>query len=170
MSPGPLRVPLLYLREVPAILTRLLKALSPSASERTQLIAAATMWLIGASILLVRGVGYLQDRYWHAWALAAGLALGVFKSRVLLDRVARRAVARIRERGRASFIGFFSLKSWALVAVMMGAGMTLRRLVVHPDVIGAGIMGAIYIGIGTALVMTDRVFWREALRKADASE
>lgn len=145
-------------------MTRFVRMLSPAASERTQLLAAALMWLIGASILLVRGAAYLSDRYWHAWALAAGLALGVFKSRVLLDRVARKAVDRIRARGRASFFGFFSVRSWGLVALMMGAGMLLRRLVVHPDIVGAGIMGAVYIGVGTALVLADRVFWREAMR------
>ena len=47
---------------------------------------------------------------------------------------------------------------------MMGAGMILRRLVVHPDAVGAGIMGAIYIGVGTALVLADRVFWHAAFR------
>lgn len=140
--------------------------LSPLASERTQLIAAAMMWLIGASILLVRGTGYVHDRHWHAWALAAGLVLGVLKARLLLDRVATTAVARIRERGRAHFFGFFSARSWLLVGVMMGGGMLLRRLVVHPDVIGAGIMGAIYIGVGTALLLADRAFWHAALRPA----
>lgn len=134
--------------------------LSPLASERTQLIAAALMWLIGASILLVRGVGYLSDRYWHSWALAAGLALGVLKSRALLNRVAQKAAGRIRARGRAHFLGFFSGRSWLLVAIMMGGGMILRRLVVDPDVIGAGIMGALYIGVGTALLLADGVFWK----------
>jgi len=137
-----------------------LRRLSPRASARTQLVAAALMWLIGASILLVRGFGYLQTRYWHAWALAAGLVLGVFKARMLLIRVAHKAVARIRARGTAHFFGFFSARSWGLLVLMMGGGMTLRRLVVDPDVLGAGIMGAIYIGVGTALALADRVFWR----------
>lgn len=139
---------------------RWLRVLSPLASERTQLIAAAMMWLIGASILLVRGVGYLSDRYWHAWALAAGLALGVVKSRAILNRVARKSTEHIRARGRAHFFGFFSLKSWVLVGIMMGGGILLRRLVVDPDVVGAGIMGAVYIGIGTALLLADAVFWK----------
>ncbi|PKQ29401.1 MAG: hypothetical protein CVT60_05575 [Actinobacteria bacterium HGW-Actinobacteria-10] len=118
------------------------------------------MWLIGASILLVRGVGYLSDRNWHAWALAAGLALGVIKSRAILNRVARDSAEHIRARGRAHFFGFFTARSWTLVAIMMGGGMLLRRLVVDPDVIGAGIMGAVYIGIGTALLLADAVFWK----------
>lgn len=132
---------------------------SPSVGTSTQLVAAASMWLIGASILIVRGVGYLDDRHWHAWALAAGLALGLIKARLLLVRVAVKAVNRIKARGRAHFFGFFSAGSWALVATMMGAGMILRRLVVHPDVVGAGIMGAVYVGVGTALLIADRVFW-----------
>ncbi|MDO8987652.1 MAG: hypothetical protein Q7V14_05460 [Coriobacteriia bacterium] len=147
-------------------LARLMGSLYPRASVRVQFIAAALMWLIGSSILLVRGVGYVHDRYWHAWALAIGLALGVFKSRVLLDRVARKAVARIRDRGTAGFLGFFSVRSWALIALMMGGGITLRHLVVAPGVIGAGIMGAIYIGVGTALLLADRIFWEAILKPA----
>lgn len=136
-----------------------LDRIQPRASVRVQLTAGALVWLIGASILIVRGAGYIHDRYWHAWALALGLALGVLKSRALLDRVARKAVARIHGRGRAGFLGFFSLRSWALIAVMMGGGIVLRSIVVQPGVIGAGIMGAIYIGVGTALVLADRIFW-----------
>lgn len=145
-------------------MTPVIKKVLLPVSERVQLTAAAVMWLIGASILLVRGIGYVEGRYWHALALGAGLALGVIKSKALLDRVAARAVARIRARGRASFFGFFSLKSWALIAVMMGGGIALRQLVVHPNAIGAGIMGAIYIGVGTALALADRVFWHAVFR------
>lgn len=137
----------------------------PRVGVRTQLHLAAIMWMIGAGILLVRGLGYLYYRQaWHAWALAVGLALGVLKARFMLDRAATAAVARIRHRGRAWVLGFFSVRAWALVAVMMGAGMVLRRIVVRPDVIGAGILGAVYIGIGTALVLADRIFWRAVLR------
>jgi len=142
----------------------ILKKLSFPASVRVQLLGAAAMWAIGASILLIRGATYLQGRYWHAWVLAVGLALGVFKSRFLLDRVARKAITRIRLRGRAHFFGFFSPQSWALVGLMMGGGMLLRRIVVHPGVVGAGIMGAIYIGVGTALVLADRLFWYEVIK------
>lgn len=139
-------------------------AVMPRIGEHAQLVAAASMWLIGASILFVRGLGYIHDRSWHSWALAIGLVLGVVKSRLLLERVASTAVARIRERGRASFLGFFSLKSWGLIAVMMGAGIALRQIFVHPGQVGAGILGAIYIGVGTALVLADRVFWHAAFR------
>lgn len=131
---------------------------------RIQLVAAAAMWLIGASILLVRGVGYIQGRYWHAWILALGLALGVVKAQLLLNRVATKAVLRIQDRADKSVFGFFSVKSWLLIALMMGGGILLRQIVVQPGQIGAGIMGAIYVGIGTALLLADRVFWLALLK------
>lgn len=118
------------------------------------------MWLIGSSILIARGAAYLQGRKWHAWALAIALMLGVAKAHYILNRVATKSVARIRERDRAPFFSFFSARSWMLVAVMMGAGMILRRLVVHPEQIGAGILGALYLGVGTALFIADRIFWK----------
>lgn len=136
----------------------------PAAEVRTQLLGGALMWFVGASILLVRGMLYIQGRSWHAWVLAIGLVLGVIKSRYILEGVAHKAVARIHERGRAWFFGFFSGKGWLLIALMMGSGMALRRIVVHPGQIGAGILGAIYIGVGTALVLADRVFWHAAVR------
>lgn len=142
----------------------LMHRLFPQASVRTQLIAAALMWLIGASILVVRGSAYLSDRSWHAWALAVGLVLGVLKSRYLLERAASKSVARVRSRGRSWLPGFFSPASWATVGVMMGGGIALRNAFVAPDVLGAGILGAIYIGVGTALFWADRVFWHAALR------
>ncbi|OIP36301.1 MAG: hypothetical protein AUK47_15290 [Deltaproteobacteria bacterium CG2_30_63_29] len=135
----------------------------PSAGIRVQLICAAMMWLIGASILLVRGVGYVHDRHWHAWALGTGLVIGVLKSRFVLDKFARKSIRRIRERGRGMFLGFFSLRTWGMIAVMMSAGILLRTLFVHPGQIGAGIIGAIYIGIGSALLIADRVFWTAVL-------
>lgn len=136
---------------------------TPRAGIRPQLFSAAFVWLVGGSILVFRGFGYVQDRFWHAWILGAVLAIGVLKSRYLLDRVATKAVARIRARGNACYFGFFSTRTWLMVGLMMGGGITLRNLIVKPGVIGAGIMGALYLGIGTALLIADRVFWHAAV-------
>jgi len=136
----------------------LLDRLNPRAGIRVQLAGAAAMWMIGAGILLVRGSGYLFDGYWHAWLLALAVMLGVLKSHVLLDRVARKAVDRIRARGRACFFGFFSIKSWAFVALMMGGGILLRS-----SGLPRSVLAVIYIGVGTALVVADRIFWQALL-------
>jgi hypothetical protein len=137
--------------------------LVPKAGVRAQLVLAATVWLVGASILLVRGTGYVYGRSWHAWALGGALIIAALKSRYMLDGVASRAVARIRGRGRAGVFGFFSVRAYLLVAVMMGGGIALRGAVVDPDAVGAGVLGAVYLGIGIALVIADRIFWRAAI-------
>lgn len=133
--------------------------LFPQAGVRVQLAAAAVMWLIGACILLVRGTFYLRDEHWALWLMAIAAVLAVLKSRILLDRVARKAVARIRARGRAWFFGFFSAKSWAFVVVMMGGGILLRRSGLHH-----GVLAVLYLGIGAALVLADRIFWTALLK------
>lgn len=131
---------------------------TPRAGVRAQLLGAAFMWTVGAGILLVRGAGYLYDRYWHAWLLALAVVLGVLKARVLLDRIARKAVERIRTRGRACFFGFFSVKSWAFVIAMMGGGILLRS-----SGLPRSVLAVIYLGVGTALVLADRIFWHALL-------
>ena len=120
------------------------------------------MWLIGAAILLIRGVGFLHDN-WFAVLLAIAVALGVIKSRYMLDRVARKAVLRIHERGRACYFGFFSWKSWMFVAVMMGGGILLRNSGLPRD-----FLAVIYVGVGTGLVIADRIFWQAFFRPAAA--
>lgn len=144
-----------------------LDRLTPRAGVRVQLFSAAVVWAIGAAILLVRGVIYVHDRSWHAWVLGASLAvvIAVPKTRYVLDKVATKAVARIRARGRACFFGFFSWKSWLFVGVMMGGGIVIRNTFVRPDVIGAGILGALYVGIGSALLVADRAFWHAAFEE-----
>jgi len=142
----------------------------PRAGVRVQLYAAALVWSVGASILLFRGFWYVHDRSWHSWVLGAALAtaIAIPKSRYILDRVARKAVARINARGTACFFGFFSVKTWAFVALMMGGGIAIRNAIVSPNEIGAGILGALYLGIGAALVVADRIFWRAAIRGVEA--
>lgn len=145
---------------------------TPRAGATVQLFAAALVWAVGGIILVTRGVIYMHDRSWHAWVLGATLAavIAVPKSRYILDRVARKAVLRIQKRDHACFFGFFSWKSWLFVGLMMGGGIAIRNAIVRPDLIGAGILGALYLGIGSALLFADRLFWHAALRSVRARD
>jgi hypothetical protein len=135
---------------------------TPRAGQRVQLFSAAAMWAIGATILLVRGVGFLHDS-WFAALLALAVVIGVVKSRYLLDRVARKAVLRIHERGRACYFGFFSWKSWLFVIGMMGGGILLRNSGLPRD-----FLAVIYVGVGTGLAIADRIFWQALINPAPA--
>jgi hypothetical protein len=146
--------------DAPIATDSLLYRLTPRAGIRAQLFAAASVWLVGASILMVRGLGYLRGQSWWALLIAAAVVIGVLKSRYLLDGVARKAVLRIQERGRGCFFGFFSWRSWGFVVLMMGGGILLRN---------AGVpqwtLAVVYLGVGTALLVAERIFWRAALER-----
>lgn len=137
---------------------------TPSAGTRVQLVSAALMWMIGATILLVRGVGFLHDS-WFAALVALAVTIGVVKSRFLLDNIARKAVERIRQRGVACYFGFFSPRSWGFIAVMMGGGILLRSSGLPKD-----LLAVIYVAVGSALVLADRIFWQAVVAPAPAPQ
>lgn len=139
----------------------LLYRLMPRAGVRVQLVLAAVVWLVGASILLIRGVTYLSQSHWIAWLAALALALGVVKGHLVLYRVARKGVGRIRERGRdGCLFGFFSWNAWLLIGVMMGGGILLRE-----SGAPAEFLSVLYVAVGTALVYGDITYWRAVFAK-----
>lgn len=140
----------------------------PQASVRVQLFSAALLWLIGASVLLIRGIAFLHDR-WIPLIIAAAVVIGLAKERYILNKYARKAVARIHARGRAFYFGFFSVTSWIFIACMMGGGILLRLspLASPKDVIpwGRDALAVLYVAVGTGLLMGDRIYWKAALAK-----
>ncbi|HTX69112.1 MAG TPA: hypothetical protein VMH50_08190 [Thermoleophilia bacterium] len=151
------------------------RRLTPRAGMVPQLIAAAVLWGVGTSVLLIRGVFYLisQDEvdrfgYWVAAIGLAAVAIGLVKARLILIRYARKAVRRIRTRGHACFFGFFAPSSWLFILVMMGGGMMLRRTPLVDYWWGRTFLGILYIAVGTALLTADVIFWRAVVRPAGA--
>jgi hypothetical protein len=96
--------------------------------------------------------------------VAVAVAIGTVKSRLVLDRAVRRVIERISVRGDGRcFGGFLSLRTWGLVILMMVAGRVLRGS------LSRGIVGPLYIAVGTALCLSSRLSWRswrEARRKS----
>ena len=144
---------------------------TPRAGIRIQLIAAAVLWGVGTSILLIRGLFYMfaqeeLDRWGFGVALIGlvAIAIGVVKARLILIRYAQKAVRRIRTRGHACFFGFFAPSSWLFILVMMGGGMLLRRTPLVDFWQGRTFLGILYVAVGTALLIADLIFWRAATR------
>jgi len=115
------------------------------------------MWtVVGVTLVGLGGRWLWQSPIPAApWLAALALAIGAFKARFVLDRAARRIVDRIRERGDGRCLGgFLSLRSWALVAAMAGGGRLLRG-----SHLARGLLGVLYIAVGTALLLSSRVAW-----------
>ena len=151
------------------------RRLTPRAGILPQLLAAAVLWGVGTSILLIRGVFYMFaqeeiDRFGY-WVAAIGLlavAIGMVKARLILIRYAQKAVRRIRTRGHACFFGFFAPSSWLFILVMMGGGMMLRRTPLVDFWWGRTFLGILYVAVGTALLIADVVFWRAVVSRSSA--
>lgn len=130
----------------------------PAAAARVHLLLAGLMWtLVGAAL-----AGFGGRWLWHSsmsaapWLAALAVAIGVSKSRFVLDRAARRIVDRILEHGDGRCLGgFLSLRSWALVVVMAGGGRSLRG-----SHVARGLLGFLYLAVGMALLVSSRVPWR----------
>jgi len=150
---------------------------TPRAGVRIQMFSAAVLWLVAVSFLLVRGVLFIEApgpsshfSYWIVPIAFVAIVIGMIKARYILIRYANKAVARIQQRGHACFFGFFAPTSWVFVLVMMGGGMMLRHSALVNHVWGRVFLSTLYIAVGTALAIADRIFWIAALRPQPTPE
>ncbi len=130
----------------------------PAAPARVHLVMAALLWSVVGTLLAGFGALWIWGSGMSLGPVLAvvAVAVGIAKSRWVLDRAALRIVGRIEERGDGRCIGgFLSGKTWLLVALMAGGGRALRAWVLPP-----GIAGLIYLGVGAALLYSSRVIWK----------
>lgn len=143
-----------------------LDRLTPQTGPQPQLIAAATLWLAAAAMLLVRGVLFVeapaQQFHPNFWlipiAVVAG-TIGIVKARLILVDYAHANVARIHGRGHSWFFGFLSAKSWLFITVMMGGGLLLRHSFLADTGWGRALLAVLYLAVATALLVADRILW-----------
>ena len=139
----------------------------PAAAVRAHLLLAGLMWAVVGAALVGFGGRWLWQLPTPAapWLAALAVVIGAFKARFVLDRAARTIADRIRERGDGRCLGgFLSVRSWALVAVMVAGGRLLRG-----SHVGRGLLGVLYVAVGTALLLSSRVAWRAWREARDQS-
>jgi len=130
----------------------------PSAPARRHLLLAALMWSVVGTVLAVVGIAWTvrSPAPLSPWLLPAAVVLGWLKARLILDGAGRRIVDRIETRGDGRCLGgFLSLRTWALVAVMIVGGRLLRA-----GGIDLHVVGLLYVVVGTGLLVASRIPWR----------
>lgn len=139
-------------------MTRWQEVLKPKASSRVQVMLAGALWTVVGGSLFFFGSRWISPSGYstgQAMLLLLGVALGVLKSRFVLDPAAEKIVERIARRGEGRCLGgFLSLRSWGLVLMMIAFGRLLRSVLALPAA------GVIYAAIGTALFLSSRVAWK----------
>lgn len=142
----------------------IMRALTPAASRRTHLLAAALLWTAVGSSLALLGLPLLLEHPAGTAIPAAALAAaaGLFKARLTVIPAARRIAGRIERRGDGRCLGgFLSWKTWIFV-LLMGALGRLVRALPAPSTLRGGIL----IAVAVALLAGAAVFWlrRRGLR------
>ncbi len=124
---------------------------------------AALIWVSVGSMLVVRGWLMLEPLMAEhpsatvAW-LTGGLVLGAAKGRYVLWNAALRNRRRIRDLDSPRLYLVFAPSFWPLIALMMGFGFGLRALASN-GYLSYHSVGAIYVGIGAALLASSLAYW-----------
>ena len=136
-----------------------LETYKPAVSSRTQLWLAGAMWsTVGVALSAVGTLWVLTSEKLaiSLTLLFVALGLGIGKSLWVLDRTASRIAERIKLRGDGQCLGgFFSLRVWALVVVMMLMGRMLRGTDIPRP-----FLGLIYAAVGVGLLISSRSIWK----------
>lgn len=121
------------------------------------LMLAALTWTIVGAGLLFFGVRWVLPigMPWLAVLITVALIIGLLKARFALSRAADRVITRILVRGNDRCLGgFFSWKTWLMVALMITTGRLIRA-----SGISMVIVGVVYAAVGIGLVYGARHFW-----------
>ena len=132
---------------------------------RARLFLAASAWTTVGLGLLIAGTRWClwSDSSLHPILLVAAAAVGLTKAFVILKHTANRVIGRIQASGDDRCIGgFFSWRTWILVAIMITSGTLLRR-----SEISRGVIGLVYVAIGIALLAASTLPWRAWYRNLD---
>lgn len=134
-----------------------LDRLTPRASLRTRLLTAACFWSVVGIFLSTKGILLLGPEPWFTVAqiCIGGIILGLVKSRLIFDTVAKKIISRIVHNQAPSCLGgLFSFKNWTLIACMMVLGRIMSWLPI--PVVWKSIL---YVLVGSGLLYSSRLLW-----------
>ena len=129
--------------------------------KRTLLLIACLVWAIAGFNVLRIGIA----AYAHYWGiLNLVLSLGVFCifQFFIFGKLVQKHTARILgyQEERQFFLKFFDVKSFIIMAVMMGGGIAVRALGLAPE----RFIAVFYTGLGTSLFLAGILFGIKFIR------
>lgn len=130
-------------------------------SKRTLLILAGLVWILAGGRLLTLGYGDLTSNTANLfpYLLISAGALVVFFAAIfnkLIAKHTKRIVASSLTRHCA--FSFFDLKGYLIIILMMTGGIALR----NSGLVAPTLLGAFYLGLGTALLLAGLKFLKSA--------
>jgi hypothetical protein len=135
-----------------------LEKFKPSVSRRNLLLVAGFAWTIAGGILISRALLTLWAIHHYLWMeMLIGLALGSVFYIVLFARISKKHIKRITliTIDNPCFFSFFNVRSYLLMAIMITAGVTLRKL----EMINREILYTFYLTMGIPLLVSAMRFF-----------
>ena len=135
-------------------------------SARILKILAASVWYIGAAILILKGGSLLiaaenlmPGQAWTWLAAIMGLLIGGLKARILFRKVCKKNLYRIADLEQPKIWQFYRPRFFLFLFFMITIGAFLSRLARdnYPFLLS---MAALDLSIATALMGSSYIFWR----------
>ena len=137
-----------------------------STRQRQRQLAALT-WYVGSIVLIYKGgrllleaFSLMPDKSWPLYAVAMGVTVGIIKSCYIFNKSCRRNLQRINKLKKPYIWQFFRPTFFVFLFLMVILGATLSRLAQgnYSLLIWVAILD---ISIGTALLVSSRLFWHK---------
>jgi len=131
----------------------MLSKYKPGIPKRYLLLVAAFVWTIAGCFLLIKGSVYVarfcDDR---AIRFPVAIVVGFLFFAILFIRISSRHIHRIRSMKimNPCFFSFFNFKSYLLMILMIGMGITLRAL----NIVSPSILYTFYVSMGIPLLIS----------------
>ena len=136
-------------------------------STRTLKIFATITWYIGGLVLLLKGGSLLiqaaamkPGQSWPWLAVMVGLFIGGVKAKFIFSKSCRKNLERITSLNQPKAWLFFRPSFFVFMICMILFGATLSRMAQGHYIISISV-GILDISIGTALLGSSHIFWRQ---------
>jgi hypothetical protein len=131
----------------------LLEIFKPRVHKKNLLMIAGLVWALGGTMLISRGIiGIFHERMEPYLELIIGICSGSIFYFILFSRISAKHLNRITGilHHKPCIFSFFSFRSYIMMTVMIGGGITLRKL----DIINHQVLFTFYIVMGIPLLVS----------------
>jgi len=138
-------------------------------SHQTLKILAAVVWYIGPIILFSKGAQLATDAHllepdsWgRSFSWLTGIIVGIIKTRYIFNKSNRKNLARIDALEKPRIWEFYKIRFFFALAAMVTLGAFLSRVSQgnHTFLV---FVATLDISIGTALLLSSKLFWEQGV-------
>jgi hypothetical protein len=144
----------------------LIEKIKPGISQRGLFLIAGIVWTIGGLMLMTRGtIGIFAEGKHILIDVIIGFGLGILFYIIMFSSISDKHLKRMKgiTIEKPCMFSFFNRRSYILMAIMITAGITLRKL----DIINHQVLFTFYLMMGLPLFVSAirfyRAWWRFGL-------